>query len=123
MCTHEDGHNDSLTFAATATFVVKPGRGKEFIYTAVSRNTTLECTVFNTSMLGWLIDRFDPRFHDNDFSGFTAYQSGPTIATTGELTSTLTVNGAVGNSGIEICCQTLGPQECCTNLIIYGIFD
>ena len=113
--------DDGLLRTVNATFVVKPGGGEEYIIIPVGRNATLECSAINASMLGWTIGGFDPSFHDSELSGFTLYQCGPMIASTGELTSTVTVNGAVRNDGIEICCQiTAPPQQCCINLIIYG---
>ena len=100
--------------------MVKPGGGEEYITTPVGRSATLQCSIINASVLLWRINGFDPLSHDSEVSGFTLHQDGPIIASTGELTSTLTVNGNIGNKGIEICCQTERLQECCMYLTIYG---
>ena len=100
--------------------MVKPGEGKEYVTTPAGRNATLECSAINTTTLRWTVNTFDPNFFDSELSGLILHQSGPITASTGEMTSTLTVNGTNQNNGIEICCQITGPQQCCTNLIIYG---
>ena len=107
-------------YAATATFMVKPGGGEEYITTPVGKNATLECSAINTTMLRWTVNTFDPNFLDSELSGLILHQSGPITASTGEMTSTLIVNGTVQRDRIDICCQITGPQQCCTNLIIYG---
>ena len=112
--------NDTLPMLATATaiFVVKPGGGKEYITTPVGRNITLECSIINASNLAWTIDGLVLFSHDSEVSGFTLHQR--TTASTGEMTSTLMVNGATRSNRIRICCHTDGFQQCCINLIAYG---
>ena len=103
-----------------AKFVVKPGGGKEHITTPAGRNATLQCSVINTSDLLWIINGFALLSSDSQLSNLTLHRSGPAIVSTGEMTSILTVNGAIKNNIIRICCQTDEFQQCCTNLIIYG---
>ena len=101
---------------------MKPGGGEEYVTTPVGRNATLECSAINSSILDWTVDGFDPQLFDSKQSTLTLHQGEPILLRTsmGELTSTLTVSGTVQREGIEICCQIIGPQRCCTNLIIYG---
>lgn len=106
--------------AATAPFVVKPGGGKEYATTPVGRNATLQCSVINAANLVWLINGLVLLSPDSQLSNLTLHQNGPAITSTGEMTSILTVNGAIENNTIRICCQTDRFQQCCTNLIIYG---
>ena len=77
--------------SATATFVVKPGGGEEYITTPVRRNATLQCSAINASSIAWITDGFVSNLFYSEQLGLTLHQSGPIRASTGELTSTLTV--------------------------------
>ena len=102
--------------------MVKSGRGAEFIYKPVAKNTTLQCSVINASNLLWIINGFVLISRDNKLSDLILHQSGPANTSMGELTSMLIVNGAIGNNRIRTCCQTDGLHQCCTNLISGNYF-
>ena len=101
-------------------FLVRPGDGKEFVYSPVGVNVTLHCAVNNTNLV-WDVDGLasdsavqGPELHTRGI--FWSEQ----LSSNGIIASSVTV---FGNQELtRICCQSFanGHKENCTILIVYG---
>ena len=112
----------------TDVFLVAPGDGKEFVYSPVGVNATLQCAVSNAELV-WAIDFPEPLFfghHSRVLNSRGIFQNGDiNTSSDGVTISSITVFGnREMNNNTRICCQaimgTMLPQNC-TKLIIYGM--
>ena len=108
-------------------FLVRPGNGKEFVYSPVDVNVTLHCAV-NSMELLWEVDdlNFYSPFHIHRLHSRGIFQTEAVTSSTGVTKSNVTVVGNLAeNNGSEFCCQSLRDsvsdiEQECTILIIYG---
>ena len=105
-------------------FLLRPGDGKEFVYSPVNVNATLHCAVNNTFLV-WVVDglAFDSPVQRPHLNSRGIFQSGPTIQSDGVTSSSVIVFGSRElNNNTRICCQLFVDElkENCTTLIIYG---
>ena len=105
--------------------MVRPGEGKEFVYSPVEVNATIHCAVNNTN-LGWEVDDLilDSELHRLVFQSRGILHDGPVTYSDRVTTSNVTVFGNIErNNNIRICCLSVVKNELnesCTVLIIYG---
>ena len=108
-------------------FLVSPGGGRDYTYSPVGVNATLECTVSsNGRRLSWEIDDFHfESYYSTILNERGIYQIASEQAASSEgLSSVLLVLGNMAeNNGTKVCCETLVRRslaDICTTLIIYG---
>ena len=108
-------------------FLVRPGDGREYVYSPVDVNVTLHCAV--TSMeLSWEVDdlSFYTPFHIHRLHSRGIFQTEAVTSSDGGTTSNVTVFGNLDeNNGSRICCQSQRDSVSdivkeCTIIIIYG---
>ena len=104
-------------------FLVSPGGGRDYTYSPVGVNATLECKVRNNDLLTWEVDKLRFGSQSTILNERGIFQSEQT-ASSEYLSSVLLVHGNTAeNNGSKICCETLVRKsiaDICTTLIIYG---
>ena len=105
------------------TFLISPGGGRDYTYSPVGVNATLECKVRNNDLLTWEVDNLRFGSESTILNERGVFQSEQTASSEG-LSSVLLVHGNMTeNNGSKICCLTLVRKsiaDICTTLIIYG---
>ena len=103
-------------------FIVYPGGGRDYTYSPVGVNATLDCKVASND-LAWSINNigFDRINARNFLANRGIFQSEPLSSSDG-LSSTVFVFGNISNNASIVCCQPLSEDQImsCTKLIIYG---
>ena len=115
---------------AEGTFLISPGGGREYTYSPVGQNASLECRVSNDDLL-WEVDELRFGSHSTRLNERGIYQSANDIVASSQgLISILVVFGNITeNNGSKVCCLSLVGRDVllsCTTLILYGktlIFD
>ena len=105
-------------------FIVPPGGGRDYIYSPVGMNATLECRV-SINYLSWEVDGFHFEIYSAILNERGIYQpQSEQIASSEGLSSILLVLGDITeNNGTKVCCETLVRRslaDICTTLIFYG---
>ena len=107
-------------------FSVRPGDGKEFVYSPVDVNATIHCAV-NASLLSWQINSTLSLSNDvqrPQLNSKGIFENGPRTDSSGVTESSVTIFGdEIINNNTEICCQTAVNTfiaQNCTTLITYG---
>ena len=111
---------------AEGTFLISPGGGRDYTYSPVGQNATLECRVSNDHLL-WEVDNL--RFQGSQSTVLNErgiYQSESDMVASSEgLASVLVVFGnTTENNRSKVCClspERKGLVENCTTLILYGM--
>ena len=106
-------------------FLVSPGGGREYTYSPVGVNATLECTVSsNGQRLSWIVDNFHFEIYSTLLNERGIYQlQSEQIASSKGLSSVLLVIGNITENDTKVCCEALVRRSLayiCTTLIIYG---
>ena len=103
-------------------FIVYPGGGRDYTYSLVGVNATLDCKVASND-LTWSINNigFDRTNVRNFLASRGIFQSEPLSSSDG-LSSTVFVFGNISNNASMICCPSLleAQMMSCTTLVIYG---
>ena len=103
-------------------FLVSPGWGRDYTFSPVGVNATLDCKVANND-LSWSINNigFDRPNARNLLHNRGIFQS-ELVPSSDGLFSTLFVFGNVSNNVSMVCCVSLLEEQTisCTTLIIYG---
>ena len=103
-------------------FLVSPGGGRDYTYSPVGVNATLECTV-SSNDLSWEVDNLHFEGYSTILNKRGIYQSEQTASSEGLSSVLLVLGNMTVNNGSEVCCQTLVRRslaDICTTLIIYG---
>ena len=108
-------------------FLVRPGDGREYVYSPVDVNVTLHCAVTSTELL-WEVDdlSFDTTFHKRRLHSRGIFRTEAVTSSEGVTTSNVTVFGNLAeNNNSRICCHSQRDsvsdiEQECTILIIYG---
>ena len=114
-----------IVSVCTDVFLVRPGDGKEFVYSPIEVNATIHCVVNHTNVLVWTIDGFSLESENLRplLNSRGIFQTGITNSS-GIVQSAVTVLGnREVNNDIEICCQSVVNtklNESCTTLMLYG---
>ena len=109
---------------AESIFLISPGGGRDYTYSPVGVNATLECKVRNDDLIIlWEVGDLLFGSHSTKLNERGIYQSGMAPSSEG-LTSILVVFGNItDNNGSKICCLLLEGRmiiENCTTIILYG---
>ena len=104
--------------------LVSPGGGRDYIYSPIGENATLECTV-SSDDLSWEVDDLHFESYSTILNERGIIQSANEQTTSSEgLSSVLLVLGNMAeNNDSKVCCLTLVRRslaDICTTLIIYG---
>ena len=114
-----------IVSVGTDVFLVRPGDGKEFVYSPVDVNATVHCVVNHTNVLLWTIDVFSLESENLRpvLNSRGIFQIGITNSS-GIVESTVTVLGnREVNNNITICCLSVvntKVEKSCTILLLYG---
>ena len=105
-------------------FLVSPGGGRDYTYSSVGVNATLDCKVASND-LSWSINNIEfDRPNERNFLHNKGIFQSELVPLSDGLSSTLFVFGYISNNASMVCCQIfLGEQNIvmsCTTLIVYG---
>ena len=109
---------------AESIFLISPGGGRNYTYSPVGVNATLECKVRNDGLIIlWEVGDQLFESHSTKLNERGIYQSGMVPSSEG-LASILVVFGNItDNNGSKVCCLLLEGRmliENCTTIILYG---
>ena len=102
------------------TFLISPGGGRDYTYSPVGVNATLECRVSNRELL-WEVDNLRFTSHSTTLNEMGIFQN-DMVASSEGLVSVLLLFG-IENNGSKVCCLTFVRKklvENCTTLVLYG---
>ena len=103
-------------------FLLSPGGGRDYAYSPVGVNATLDCKVASND-LTWSINNieFDRQNERNFLHSRGIFQS-EFISSSEGLFSTVFMFGNISNNASMVCCQSFLEEQMmsCTTLIIYG---
>ena len=103
--------------------MVPPGGGRDYTYSPVGVNATLEYKVASDD-LSWSINylEFDRPIERNLLHNRGIFQS-ELVSSSDGLFSTVFVFGNISNNASMVCCRSFleGQMMSCTTLTIYGI--
>ena len=104
-------------------FLVSPGEGRDYTYSPVGVNATLDCKVASND-LEWSINgtRFGRENQRNFLTNRGIFQS-ELVSSSDGLSSTVFVFGNISNNASMVCCQSFLEgliMMSCTTLIVYG---
>ena len=103
-------------------FLVSPGGGRDYTYSPVGVNATLECTV-SSNDLSWEIDKLRFESYNSILNERGIFQSEQTASSEGLSSVLLVLGNITENNGSKVCCETLVRRslvDICTTLIFYG---
>ena len=103
-------------------FLMSPGGGRNYTYSPVGENATLDCKVASND-LSWEVDDLHFESYSIVLNERGIYQSEQTASSDG-LSSVLLVHGNMTeNNATKVCCETLVRRslvDICTTLIFFG---
>ena len=105
-------------------FLVSPGGGRDYTYSPVGMNATLECRVSNDDLIIlWEVDDLLFGCHSTTLNERGIYQSSMVKSSEGVISILVVFGNTAENNGSNVCC--LSPVgrllvENCTTLILYG---
>ena len=114
-----------IVSVGTDVFLVRPGDGKEFVYSPIDVNATIHCVVNHTNVLLWTIDGLGLESENLRplLNSRGIFQTGITNSS-GIVESTVTMLGhREVNHNITICCLSVVNtklEKSCTTLLLYG---
>ena len=105
-------------------FLVSPGGGRDYTYSPVGMNATLECRVSNADLIIlWEVDDLLFGCHSTTLNERGIYQSGMVKSSEGVISILVVFGNTEENNGSNVCCLSLVQRllvENCTTLILYG---
>ena len=104
---------------------MRPGDGRDFVYSPVDRNATISCAVSGEE-LEWVVDglTFESRTEALVLHSRGIFKSTTEVLPDAVTTSSVTVFGDISvNNDTQACCETIVDNEVvrnCSTLVIYG---